>query len=276
MAELTELLEKEGVDKELLAGAERFRKAYPADPAFADRIPKVSALYYGKTVWEEAVAVLLSGRNLLLAGPKATGKNLLCENLAALFGRPVWNVSFHIGTDAAGLIGTDTFDGEKVSFRAALDHRRIIDVPGYDLIRVDRAARFIATMNYGYAGTRDLNEALSSRFAIITMPQITEENMLRLLKRNFPDISERIAGQFVKLFGELVRKAEKSEISDRAVDMRGMLDALDLIRQGLSSGQALELTVVSKTFDHYEQTLIRDCIGSRIPGDLDRSVVFTG
>ena len=210
MAELTELLEKEGVDKELLAEAERFRKAYPADPAFADRIPKVSGLYYGKTVWEEAVAVLLSGRNLLLAGPKATGKNLLCENLAALFGRPVWNVSFHIGTDAAGLIGTDTFDGEKVSFRkgpvcmsaekggfcildeinmarneslavlhAALDHRRIIDVPGYDLIRVDRAARFIATMNYGYAGTRDLNEALSSRFAIITMPQITEENMLR-------------------------------------------------------------------------------------------------
>ena len=177
MAELTELLEKEGVDKELLAGAAEFRKAYPADPDFADRIPEVSALYYGKTVWEEAVAVLLSGRNLLLAGPKATGKNLLCENLAALFGRPVWNVSFHIGTDAAGLIGTDTFDGEKVSFRkgpvymsaekggfcildeinmarneslavlhAALDHRRIIDVPGYDLIRVDRAARFIATM----------------------------------------------------------------------------------------------------------------------------------
>ena len=307
MAELTELLEKEGVDKELLAEAERFRKAYPADPAFADRIPKVSALYYGKTVWEEAVAVLLSGRNLLLAGPKATGKNLLCENLAALFGRPVWNVSFHIGTDAAGLIGTDTFDGGKVSFRkgpvcmsaekggfcildeinmarneslavlhAALDHRRIIDVPGYDLIRVDRAARFIATMNYGYAGTRDLNEALSSRFAIITMPQITEENMLRLLRRNFPDISERIAGQFVKLFGELARKAEKSEISDRAVDMRGMLDALDLIRQGLSSGQALELTIVSKTFDRYEQTLIRDCIGSRIPADLDRSVVFAG
>ena len=234
MAELTELLEKEGVDKELLAGAAEFRKAYPADPDFADRIPEVSALYYGKTVWEEAVAVLLSGRNLLLAGPKATGKNLLCENLAALFGRPVWNVSFHIGTDAAGLIGTDTFDGEKVSFRkgpvymsaekggfcildeinmarneslavlhAALDHRRIIDVPGYDLIRVDRAARFIATMNYGYAGTRDLNEALSSRFAIITMPQITEENMLRLLQRNFPDISERIAGQFCQKGGKV-------------------------------------------------------------------------
>jgi hypothetical protein len=84
------------------------------------------------------------------------------------------------------------------------------------------------------------------------------------------------ACSLVKLFGELARKAEKSEISDRAVDMRGMLDALDLIRQGLSSGQALELTIVSKTFDRYEQTLIRDCIGSRIPADLDRSVVFAG
>ena len=41
-------------------------------------------------------------------------------------------------------------------------------------------------------------------------------------------------------------------------------------------GTDLELTIVSKTFDRYEQTLIRDCIGSRIPADLDRSVVFAG
>ena len=305
MKELIELLEKEGVNRDLLAGVRKFREEFPADPVFEDRIPKDPPIYYGKTVWEEAIAVLLSGRNLLLAGPKATGKNLLCENLAALFGRPVWNVSFHINTDAAGLIGTDTFDGERVSFRkgpvcmsaensgfcvldeinmarneslavlhAALDHRRVIDVAGYDLIHVAPASRFIATMNYGYAGTRDLNEALSSRFAIISMPQITEENMLRLLRGRFPDINEKIAGQFVKLFGELTRKAEKSEISDRAVDMRGMLDALELIRQGLSSGQALEMTIVNKTFDLYEQTLIRDCIGSRIPADMDGNVVF--
>ena len=305
MTELIRFLENEGVNRDILAGVRAFRSAFPTDPTFEDRIPKTPVLYYGKTVWEEAIAVLLAGRNLLLAGPKATGKNLLCENLAALFGRPVWNVSFHINTDAASLIGTDTFDGERVSFRkgpvcmsaenggfcvldeinmarneslavlhAALDHRRIIDVAGYDLIHAEPAARFIGTMNYGYAGTRDLNEALSSRFAVISMPQITQEDMLRLLRGSFPDISEKIAGQFVKLFGELTKKAEKAEISDRAVDMRGMLDALELIRQGLTSGQALELTIVNKTFDLYEQTLIRDCIGSRIPSDLDREVVF--
>jgi nitric oxide reductase NorQ protein len=39
-------------------------------------------------VWEEAIAALLCGQNLLLAGPKATGKNVLAENLACVFGRP--------------------------------------------------------------------------------------------------------------------------------------------------------------------------------------------
>ena len=35
---------------------------------------------------------------------------------------------------------------------AALDYRRIIDVPGYDKIPLHPAARMIGTMNYGYAG----------------------------------------------------------------------------------------------------------------------------
>ena len=50
----------------------------------------------------------------------------------------------------------------------------MIDVPGYDRIDLDEAARFIGTMNYGYAGTRELNEALVSRFAVLDMPAVTE------------------------------------------------------------------------------------------------------
>ena len=55
-----------------------------------------------------------------------------------------------------------------------------------------------------------------------------------------------------------------------------VLNLGDLATARRLAGQALELTIVSKTFDRYEQTLIRDCIGSRIPADLDRSVVFAG
>ena len=305
MSNILDFLREEGVSENLIRGVEDFRARYPVSDEYRDRIPDPQYYYYGKETWEMALAVLLAGRNLLLAGPKATGKNVLCENLAAVFGQPVWNVSFHINMDASYLIGTDTFDGTKVTFRpgpiylcadrggfgvldeinmakneslavlhSALDFRRAIDVPGYDLIRVKPQTRFIGTMNYGYAGTRELNEALSSRFAILSVPEISETDLDRLIKRSFPNINPKICTQFVKLFMELMRKTEKAEISDRALDLRGLLDALSLIREGLTAGQALRMCIVDKTFDAYEQSLIMDVVKARIPAELDGTIVF--
>ena len=48
---------------------------------------------------------------------------------------------------------------------ATLDFRRTIDVPGYERMELHPATRFIATMNYGYAGTKELNEAPRARTA---------------------------------------------------------------------------------------------------------------
>ena len=59
--------------------------------------------YYGKEIWNQALTALLAGENLLLVGPKATGKNVLAENLAAVFERPAWDISFYLNTDAASL-----------------------------------------------------------------------------------------------------------------------------------------------------------------------------
>ena len=305
MRDILDFLRDEGIAGDLISGIEEFRAAHPAKETYRDRIPVPGCRYYGKDVWERAIAVLLAGRNLLLAGPKATGKNVLCENLAAAFAMPVWNVSFHINMDASYLIGTDTFDGERVTFRpgpiylcakeggfgvldeinmakneslavlhSALDFRRAIDVPGYDLIRVKPETRFIGTMNYGYAGTRELNEALSSRFAVLSMPEIGSADLERLIMDSFPDMNPKICGQFVKLFEELLLKTQKAEISDRALDLRGLLDALSMIRQGLTAGQALEMSIVNKTFDAYERTLITDVVNSRIPSEMGRKEVF--
>ncbi len=54
---------------------------------------------------------------------------------------------------------------------AALDFRRVLDVPGYCPVPLDDAARFIGTMNYGYAGTRELNEALVYLNTIVGLAQ---------------------------------------------------------------------------------------------------------
>ena len=305
MRDLEHFLKEEGVDGQLLDEAVQFRLKHSVSKYDVRRIPDPKYLYYGKNIWEKALAALLCGENLLLAGEKATGKNVLAENLAALFGRPLWNVSFHVNADAAYLIGADTYDGTRVVFRpgpvyccaerggfgvldeinmarnealavlhATLDFRRVIDVAGYDKMDVDPAARFIGTMNYGYAGTRDLNEALCSRFVILEMPTIGENDLDRLLKDAFPDMKMQMRSQFAQLFYELARKARSAEVSERALDLRGLLDAAALIRKGVASGDALEMCIVNKTFDAYERGLVMDVIRARIPLDLGRSAVF--
>lgn len=158
---------------------------------------------------------------------------------------------------------------------ATLDFRRSIDVPGYDRLDVDPAARFIGTMNYGYAGTRELNEALTSRFAVIQVPAIDGSNLERLLTEEFPTLEKKYREQFVQLFLDLQKKCENAEISSRALDLRGMLDALRLIQKGLSAGTALDMGITNKAFDSYEQGLIRDVIAARIPAKLDRARLFT-
>lgn len=221
MQEELRFLDEQGTDNLLISQVEAFRKEYPVREDIRNRIVRPSIPFYGKEILEMAMAALLQGSNLLLSGAKATGKNILAENLAWIFGRPSYNISFNVNTDSSSLIGTDTFRNNEVQLRkgsvyrcaeeggfgildeinmakndaasvlhATLDHRRIIDVPGYEKIDLHPAARFIGTMNYGYAGTKELNEALVSRFLVIDMPPLTEENLYRIIRHDYPDIKE--------------------------------------------------------------------------------------
>lgn len=303
---MLEQLREEGVSEELIAGILEFRREYPTPPELAGRVPQPPFMYYGREAWEEAVTALLCGENLLLSGPKATGKNVLAENLAAVFGRPAWDISLHVNTDAASLIGTDTLRAGEVVLRrgpvyecaasggfgvldeinmarnealavmhATLDFRRVIDVPGYERIAMDPAARFIATMNYGYAGTRELNEALASRFMVIEMPPISDENLRRLLRRACPTLRDEWAGQFIELFGDMRRKCESAEISSKALDLRGLLSAVALMHRGLPAARALDMGLVNKVFEPFERQLVRDVIALRVPADVGRDKLFT-
>ena len=300
-----EFLEKQNVSPELIKRAEEFRQAYPVKDEVAGRIVRPSIPFYGKEILEMAIAAILQGQNLLLTGPKATGKNILAENLAYIFNRPSYNVSFHVNTNSGDLIGTDTFIDNEVKLRkgsiyrcaeyggfgildeinmakndavsvlhATLDYRRSIDVPGYDKIDLHPAARFIGTMNYGYAGTKELNEALVSRFLVIDMPAQTEETLGFIFKEMFPDAKEKAVEQFVGLFLDLQLKALNSEISTKALDLRGLLAAMRIIKVGLSPALAVQMGVVNKTFDIFEKEIVEDVVRTRIPKEWTREDIY--
>ena len=235
----------------------------------------------------------------------ATGKNVLAENLAFIFGRPVYNVSFHVNTNSGDLIGTDTFEDNQVKLRkgsiyqcaqeggfgildeinmakndavsvlhATLDYRRSIDVPGYDKIELHPAARFIGTMNYGYAGTKELNEALVSRFLVIDMPPLDLETLHILLNQYFPDAKREAVEQFAGLFQDLQTKASNGEISTKSLDFRGLVGAIRTMRSGLAPLQAIQMGIVNKSFDIFEKEMIEDAVLTRIPENWTKKDIF--
>ena len=157
---------------------------------------------------------------------------------------------------------------------AVLDFRRSVDVPGYGSLSLRPETRFIATMNYGYAGTREMNEALASRFAVIAMPTISQDNLERLLSTQYPSLNRKARGLLAGLFFDLNKKCVHSEISTRPLDLRGLLDAIDLMALGLSPAAALDMGITNKSFDPYERQLVHDLIAARIPAKLRCDQVF--
>lgn len=305
MEQIINSLQEQQVDAGLLEDIRQFRESHSVKDEVRDRIVHPEIPFYGKEVFEMAAYGLLQGENILLTGTKATGKNVLAENLAYLFGRPLYNISFHVNTDSSTLIGTDTFRNNEVQLRtgpvyqsavnggfavldevnmakndavsvlhAALDYRRVIDVPGYDKIQMDDAARFIGTMNYGYAGTKELNEALVSRFLVIDMPAAEEETLSRVLTYLFPDMKAAGMEQVCGLFLDLQTKAANHEISTKPLDMRGLIGALKTIRGGLAPRLAIRMGIVNKSFDIFERELVEDIVMTRIPSDWTAGAFF--
>lgn len=307
MISVEEYLQQQKINPGLIADVKDFREKYEVDAQMENRMVVPDMLFYGKDILEMSIAALLQGDNLLLSGAKATGKNVLCETLAWVFGRPSYDISFHVNTDSASLIGTDTFINDEVQLRkgpiyqcaefggfgildevnmakndavsvlhAVLDHRRRIDVPGYSKIKLHPAARFIGTMNYGYAGTKELNEALVSRFMVVDMPPLEEETIRFLLKKYFQNVKDQALEQFTGLFLDLQTKAYNGEISTKPLDLRGLISSIKAMRFGLSPLHAIHMGVVNKSFDIFEKEIIEDAALTRIPSTWTKADIFEG
>ena len=280
-------LEQQQVHPQLIRAVEEFRNQYPVEEKVKYRVSDPMMPFYGTEILEMGIAALLQKENLLLSGSKATGKNVLAENLAWIFQRPTYNISFHVNTGSGDLIGTDTFEDNQVKLRkgsiyqcaeyggfgildeinmakndavsvlhATLDYRRSIDVPGYDKIELHPAARFIGTMNYGYAGTKD------------------EETLEKIFTTSFPEGKPEAIEQFIGLFLDLQKKAENGEISTKALDLRGILASLRAIRQGLKPSLAVRMGVINKCFDGFEKEIVEDVVMTRIPEEWTAAQVF--
>ena len=85
MKEIMDFLKEEGISPKLIQEVQEFSAAHPVKEELNGRIPVPHFYYYGKKVWEEALAALLCGKNLLLSGEKANGEKCTCGKSGSSF-----------------------------------------------------------------------------------------------------------------------------------------------------------------------------------------------
>ena len=63
-------------------------------------------------------------------------------------------------------------------------------------------------------------------------------------------------------------------MSSKALDLRGLFGSIGMMEKGFYIYTALDMGITNKSFDEYEQTLIRDTIRARISRKMSGEQLF--
>lgn len=239
--------------------------------------------YVGREMLENTIDSVLIDTHIILEGPKAAGKNELVNTLSWLFARPVYTISGNYQTEKAELTGEKTLsvdeDGttrvihdvgvvvkamqqggillmDEVNMirpeitallNAATDDRRKLDVPGYGLVSAKPGFIAMYTMNYGYAGTADMNEATSDRPDVYHLEPDVDADTLLTMK--VPHFGGKDKEKLIAVFKAFIESASNGELPTAVVSIRGLISAAKHIVRGRNAIKAIEAGLVNKAFD---------------------------
>lgn len=280
--EVIRYLVQEGVSAELARAASAARRR-DVPPHLQARIPPAPRFHGNPDALALAVASFIQRKNLLLVGPKSSGKTTLVYTLAWVFGLPLFEVPGNLETRVEDLRGDKTLEIDPLTGQTAvqyalgpvaeamevgglayvdefpniregvaiwlngLDWRRSVEVPGYGVIRAHPAFRLALAGNKGYAGTFTPNEATVDRTVVIELGYTAvAELVLRESQNKNPALAEKLQD----LFKRLAAAVEHREIQTAApLTVRGLVDAADLILLGIPPRVALRATVLHKIWE---------------------------
>ena len=110
---------------------------------------------------------------------------------------------------------------------------------------------------------------------ILTMPEIAGGGSVQNAAKGVsPPLRPEYVRQFTALFLDIRDKCRSGELTEKVLDLRGLLGAVRMMAGGLAPIDALNMGITNKTPDTYEQSLVQDIISSRISGKTDRDRLF--
>ncbi|MCC0727175.1 AAA family ATPase [Clostridioides sp. ZZV14-6045] len=238
--------------------------------------------------------------HILCSGEKGTGKNIFVETMAWIFQRPLYSISISKETDKFDLLGAKSVDtkvdengiskstivfepevlleameqggiinvdeinfadpGVTALLHSITDHRQSIEVPGYKQVRAEENFIVIGTMNVGYEGTSDLNEALTDRFVDILFE--SNNSIYSILKDSCPCVKQSDLLIADKVYSKLIDliKGIDVELDESCMSIRGFIHAVKMSEDLESIKEALIVGVANKVRDTEYRENVKEVI----------------
>ncbi|MBQ3656681.1 MAG: AAA family ATPase, partial [Bacteroidales bacterium] len=93
-----------------------------------------------------------------------------------------------------------------------LDDNGFVRLDNGEIVRRHKNFRFFATMNIGYFGTKQLNQALYNRFnAVVEIPQLSDTAIKRMLLTRIPECSDKI-DNLLRIYRKIKKKISEEEV----------------------------------------------------------------
>lgn len=212
---------------------------------YLDLIPKLGKEYIFPENLLSLSKAVSSGdiRSVLLHGPAGTGKTMSCKLIAQLINMPIMDTvnctenldEFVLGkyipegnsivfkesyvTKAIREGGTVVF--EEINFakpqylaflNSLLDDNGFVRLDNGELIKRNKNFRFFATMNIGYFGTKELNQALYNRFqAIVEIRELSDIAIRTMLVERVPECAGFV-DDAISLYHKIKDKIRREEL----------------------------------------------------------------
>lgn len=182
-------------------------------------------------------------RALLLHGPAGTGKTMSCKLICRETGLPVMETINCTESLDEFVLGKFLPDGDRIAFwesyvtkairyggavifeeinfarpqhlaflNSLLDDNGFVRLDNGEVVKRHKNFRFFATMNIGYYGTKELNQALYNRFnAIAELAELSDEAIKRMLSARVPEC-EGQADKLISVYHKLKKKINSEEL----------------------------------------------------------------
>lgn len=151
----------------------------------------------------------------------------------------------------------------------------VLDEKDGEVVKPHGNFRVFATMNpsFDYAGTKDLNKALLSRFPIVIQTKYqTPEIELEIIKAHNPKISDADGVAMIKV-ADAIRQARNSQTINFICSTRELINWAKLMKN-MPIRKAFELAVLNKCDFQVDKTTIED-IGQLHLGKINQKPIMS-